>query len=224
METGKYQYCSLLFYINNIIIKLYNNILRLKQVCFSDESVFQVMSDKSQFVRRRPGEEYHPDCIIPRVKHPTSIMVWSVINFRGTGRLQIVQGTMRQDQYKKILEERLLPQLNEWFGEGEEPIFMHDGAPCHKAKTVSKFLADKNITVLDWPGNSPDMNPIENVWELMKREISKATVTTKQELIEKLIDVWHRNEHLQEVVKSCAESMPQRIAALIAAKGGHTKY
>lgn len=151
-------------------------------------------------------------------------MVWSVINFRGTGRLQIVQGTMKQDQYKKILEERLLPQLSEWFTDGEKPIFMHDGAPCHKARTITKFLAEKNITVLDWPGNSPDMNPIENVWELMKREVHKSTITTKQELIEKLIDVWHRNVHLQTVVKNCIESMPRRIASLIAAKGGHTKY
>ncbi|GIX82568.1 hypothetical protein CEXT_554171 [Caerostris extrusa] len=66
-----------------------------------------------------PGEEYHPDNIVPTVKHAPSIIVWPVINIRGTGCLQITQGTMKQDQ-KKISEERFLPQLSEWLGGGEE--------------------------------------------------------------------------------------------------------
>lgn len=152
------------------------------------------------FVRRKPGEKYKPDCIIPTVKHPPSIMVWSVISGKGTGRLYIVEKTMRQDQYKKVLETRLIPQLKEWFSNEEEPIFMHDGAPCHKAKSITKFLKQENIKVLDWPGNSPDMNPIENVWELLKREISKSTITTKRELIEKLIYEWNYNPQLQETI------------------------
>ncbi|GIY85613.1 uncharacterized protein CDAR_205471 [Caerostris darwini] len=131
---------------------------------------------------------------------------------------------MIHDQYKNILEDRLLSQLSEWNGKAEELILMHDGTPCNKAKTIGKFLANKNINLFDWSGNSPDMNPIESVWELLKREISKAAKTTKQEFIEKKTDVWHRNEHLQEVVKSCSDRMSQRIAVLMKAKGCHIKY
>ncbi|GFV89117.1 putative transposase like protein [Trichonephila clavipes] len=56
---------------------------------------------------------------------------------------------------------------------------MQDGVPCHTARSIKAFLAEQNIPLLDWPGNSPDMNPIENVWELMKRELAKDVITNK---------------------------------------------
>ena len=50
-------------------------------------------------------------------------------------------------------------------------IFMQDGAPCHKAKTVMKWLADHNVSVMDWVGQSCDSNPIENLWTFLKKII-----------------------------------------------------
>ncbi|KAJ4446788.1 hypothetical protein ANN_13486 [Periplaneta americana] len=159
---------------------------KVHHVCFSDESTIQILADKSVFVRRRKIEKYYNDCIMKTVKHPLSLMVWSVIN--GHGRLYFVQGMMRQYQYIKVLKERLLPQVREWFPDGYF-VFMHDSAPCHKANKVTKFLSDNNIKVLDWPGNSPDLNPIENTRELMKRQIHSEIIKNKQSLIEKLINV-----------------------------------
>jgi len=125
-------------------------------------------------------------------------MVWSVISGQGMGRLYVVNGTMRQDQYKKVLETRLLPQIQEWFG-NDRKVFMQDGAPCHTAKSIKKFLEDQEIPVLSWPGNSPDMNPIENVWECLKRELGKENITNKTQLIERIIFHWNHNENLKQV-------------------------
>ncbi|GFW50892.1 uncharacterized protein TNCV_3591741 [Trichonephila clavipes] len=117
-----------------------------RSVCFSDESTFEILQNKAQFVRRRRGEKFHSDCIVQTVKHPTKIMIWSVISCKGTGRLVVVKGMM---QYKDVLQNRLIPQLEEWFPNGESYIFMQDGAPCHTARSIKAFLAEQNILLLD---------------------------------------------------------------------------
>ncbi|GFV91215.1 putative transposase like protein [Trichonephila clavipes] len=101
---------------------------------------------------------------------------------------------------------------------------MQNEAPCHTARSIKAFLSEQNIPLLDWPGNSPDMNPIENVWELMKREVAKDVITNKMLLLERIIHVSNHHPQMQETVQSCIDSMPCRIEALIAAKGGSTKY
>ena len=101
---------------------------------------------------------------------------------------------------------------------------MQDGTPCHTALSVKAFLHEQNIALLSWPGNSPDTNPIENEWELVKREMAKDIITSRQQLIEKLIEVWNHNSKLQETVQECINSMPRHIKGLIDAKSGTTKY
>ncbi|GFU94301.1 transposable element Tcb2 transposase [Trichonephila clavipes] len=123
-----------------------------------------------------------------------------------------------------VLQNRLILQLEEWFPNEKPYIFMQDGAPCHTARSIKTFLAEQNIPLLDWPGNSPDMNPIENIWELMKREVPKDVITNKTQLLERIIHMWNHHPQMQKRVQSCIDSMPRRNEALIAAKGGSTKY
>ncbi|GFX17526.1 uncharacterized protein TNCV_3411261 [Trichonephila clavipes] len=89
------------------------------EVCFSDESPFEIWQNKAQFVCRRRGEKFHSECVVQTVKHPTKIMIWSVISGKGTGRLFVVKGMMREDHYKHVLQNRLIPPLEEWFPNGE---------------------------------------------------------------------------------------------------------
>ncbi|GFV71973.1 uncharacterized protein TNCV_2459061 [Trichonephila clavipes] len=116
---------------------------------------------------------------------------------------------MRQDQYKDILQNSLILQLEERFPNGEPYIFMQDRALCHTARSIKAFLAEQNIPLLDWPGNSPDMNPIEKVWELMKREVVKDVIANKTQLLERIILMWKYHPQMQETVQSCIDSMPR---------------
>ena len=192
------------------------------------------MMDKTAFVRRRTNEKFHPNCIVETVKHPASVMIWSVICGQGAGRLYKVVGTMRQNQYKEVLENQLLPQMADWSKNVKKIqkksknvknlIFMQDGATCHTAKSVMAFLKQKIVDVLPWPGNSPDLNPIENIREIVKRDVGKKILTNKQDLMEYIIRIWHNNPELTETIKSSIASLPRPIEAVIANKGGFTKY
>jgi len=192
-------------------------------VCFSDESTLEILDDNCRYVRRRPGEEYLPQCLVQKVKHPTKVMVWSVISFKGPGRLYVVDGMMNAEQYKNVLETRLIPQLEDWFPDGN-CVYMQDGAPCHTANVIKDFFDDIGMEVLPWPGNSPDMNPIEGIWYNLKDRVNEVTTTNKRDLIERIINVWFHNPDIAQLIAKYYASMPNRIAALIKAKGGATKY
>ena len=100
---------------------------------------------------------------------------------------------------------------------------MQDGAPCHRSKVAKNFLNDNNIQLFEWPGNSPDLNPIENLWTLMKNKVSEKQPTSGAELVKVIKEAWVK-EISKEYCQSLIDSMPRRIEGVIKNKGGHTKY
>ena len=97
-------------------------------------------------------------------------------------------------------------------------IFIQDGAPCHTAKSIKTFLASENVSLLDWPGNSPDTNPVKNLWELAKPKVSADIIMSKQKLTERLIEVWCRDPDVKALTSLGISSMPRRIKTLLKSK------
>ncbi|KAF2366161.1 Lethal giant larvaeue 2 [Trinorchestia longiramus] len=91
-------------------------------------------------------------------------------------------------------------------------IFMHDGGPCYRARIVSSYLAEKNIQVVEWPGNSPDLNPIENMWSVMKNKASEKQPLSLKVLEIEIKVVWTQ-EFSNEYCQGLIASMPRRIQA-----------
>jgi len=100
--------------------------------------------------------------------------------------------------------------------------FQQDNAqPCHKSKTTIRWMAKNGIKLLDWPAQSPDLNPIEHLWSILKTKIRQHNITLKEHLKLVLKEEWDMisPEECRKLV-----TMPKRIAAVIQAKGGVTKH
>ena len=106
--------------------------------------------------------------------------------------------------------------------------FMQDGAGPHASKKTFRFLQRNRIQLQPWPGNSPDLNPIENAWHLLKARLRKRfrdprkRPHTEAEWIKAAQEEWEQIP--QEVLNRLVDSVPRRFAACIKARGGHTKY
>ena len=194
-----------------------------KKVLFSDESHFMVQGQQSRFVRRSKGEEIRSCHINQGVKHPLKKMFWGSFSFKGIGSLFPVQGMMNADKYIKVIQRKVVKDMERAFPNGGG-IFQQDLAPCHTAKKVKKFFEENHIKVLDWPGNSPDLNPIENLWSIVKNRLLKRDCTTQMKLINAIIDVWYHDQKITQNCEKLVESMPKRVKKLITNRGGHISY
>lgn len=197
-----------------------------KTVIFSDESPFNIFGNRGALkVRRSVGERYKPECVLSSVKHPLTVNVWGCFSLNGTGRLEVLEVGERMNAawYQKVLENRMLPQALQWYPNGTFK-FQDDGAPCHRAKTILKWHRDHHVDIFDdWPPQSPDINPIENLWGIIGQSVSKSKPTTRPQLIAAIIKAWFR-EIDQSMLENLISSMPSRLKAIIKNKGFHSKY
>jgi len=191
------------------------------RVLFSDESHFFVQGFNPKFVRCSPKEKLKEDHFVQTVKHPEKKMFWGCFSINGPGTLIPVEGMMNSKTYLPIIERRVSRELATLH---PDAIFQQDSAPCHKAKIVTNCFKKLKIRVLDWPGNSPDLNPIENLWSIVKSRLRKLDCTTKTKLIQSIIHVWFHDEEIKKICKNLVLSMKQRVNLLLKTKGGHIKY
>ena len=126
-----------------------------------------------------------------------------------------------QPVYQDILEHFMLSSADNLYGDADF-IFQQDLAPAHTAKTTKTWFNYHGITVLDWPANSPDLNPIENLWGIAKRTKRDMRPTNAKELKAAIEASW--SSITPQQCHRLIASMPRRIKAVIHAKGAPTKY
>jgi transposase len=154
-----------------------------------------------------------------------SVMFWGCFSILGTGPLIALEGTQNQHTYVKLLKDYLIPEIYTAKHDfGIEMTFMHDNAPCHKTNLVTRYLKRKKVTTLDWPPQSPDLNPIENLWAIIKKRRQKkyGFPQSKEDLIEQVFKIW---EDLDEnLLQKLGKSMEKRLNEVLRLSGRSTKY
>jgi len=191
-------------------------------VIWTDESKFNLYgSDGIQYIRRPIAKRFDPQYMKPTVKHGGgNVMVWGAFSFRGIGPIHYVESIMTGESYKDILNNVFLPWARQTHGRSF--ILQQDNDPKHTSGVVKAYVSNKRWNVLKWPSHSPDLNPIEHLWEVLQRRCAHKHVTCKGQKFQILKQEWSKID--MHVAQTLIESMPARCAAVIKSKGYPTKY
>ena len=197
-----------------------------KRVVWSDETkINRYGSDGQHYVWGRKGESVGDRGIKETVKFGGgNIMVWGCMGWEGVGNLVEVEGRMNGEQYVDILDGNLLESMENLLLDPEIAIFQQDNDPKHTSKVAGKWFDDHRINCMDWPAQSPDLNPIEHLWTTLKRKLNEYDNPPSGvwELWDRVVEKW--GEITEEDCQRLIRSMPRRLKAVVSAHGGHTKY
>lgn len=196
-----------------------------KGVKFSDEKLFSSENFcRRPLVTRKSSKGLDPSCVSRHAKWGIQIHVWGLIGWDGVGPLRIIEGTLTSAKYVDdiIFDISANLVLNQG-GRQVRAIFQQDLAPAHSALHTRQFLQSQGVTQLDWPGNSPDLNPIEHVWAHVSRRVrARGRPRNKAELVEWVSAEWDVTP--LDFVRGLIRSMNRRLLAVIAQNGDYTHY
>jgi hypothetical protein len=199
-----------------------------RRVIFSDETcIYRLGTSPSCHVWCRSEDDFAAWRVAPTVKFGGgAIMIWAAISVHGLSDLVAIEGNLNAAGYLAILQQCLLPLVHRHFPDGTA-IFMQDNAPCHTAGDTMEWIREQFFWHMVWPANSPDLNPIENVWALFKRAVARQPIPANKDALWINIqraaqEFWGAEREAQ--IAHWIDTMPARLEAVIQANGGVTRY
>ena len=180
------------------------------------------LADGRTRVYRRPGERYNDGCVMEVNRFQRGVMVWGAITANEKLELVTIHGNMNARRYiDDVLDNVVVPYIQRVPG---PRIFQHDNARPHVARITREYLQAHNVNTLNWPALSPDLSPIEHIWDELGRRVRQRPV--QAQTLQKLEDALHEEWRALpiEAVRTAIHSMRRRCHTVIANRGRHTHY
>lgn len=194
-----------------------------ESIIFSDETKINLFgSDGRAKVWRKKNAAFDIKNLCSTVRHGGgNVLLWGCMSAGGIGNLHFINGIMDQHVYLNILRDNLRESAQK-LGLEARYIFQQDNDPKHTANLVREWMIHNVRQQLHTPPQSPDINPIEHLWEELKRRVRKHNASSKEELKNRILHEWENIP--AEVTRKLVSSMTRRLQAIIKANGGPTKY
>ena len=191
------------------------------KVIFLDEAWITLSSNCGKKYIWRRKNEHIDKSYVSKKRFDVKFMVCGYFSTSGPGALKRIAESgsgvekYNSKKHRETLKHHVVPFMK------PDQILQQDNAPCHQG-AAKTYLANKKVKTFIWPPNSPDLNPIENLWSIVKRRLEKMKSTTLEELWKNVQTVWKNLEI--SLLENLVKSMSNRIKLVLKHKGNMTKY
>lgn len=190
-------------------------------VIFSDETHIEVFGRDRVWVQRPTGTAYEPEYISQHMPHSERVSLWGCFCARGIGQAEIFVGKFDAEKYVDILQHNLIQTALHFYPSGPW-WFQQDNAPQHKANVSKAWFHNHGVSLIDFPPYSPDLNPIENLWNIIKQRVERRLVHTVDEVERVLKEEWEAVN--TELLAQLVATMPARCQEVHNNRGHKAHY
>ena len=191
-----------------------------KRIIWTDEAHFELFNRKNRtLVRRTRSKSEKPFSFAPRMqKGGGSISLWGCMTSEGIGDVVFYDGRVNRQTYIHVIGDTLIRFIKRRFNANDNFMLMQDNAPPHTCHYAMKFFKANDILVMFWPSTLPDLNPIENIWDIIDDRLKTMRPRNLKELQSMIQQIW--DNITEETCKKLVDSMPRRLKSCQRVKGG----
>jgi transposase len=179
----------------------------LDRIVFTDECILRA-EDTKLYTLRRPGHAVDP---IRAPKYSAKVHVWGAIG-KGVKELIFINGNIDSEKYVDDVLKVFISEVNP-----TGKVLMQDGAPAHRSRYTTEFIRSQGLEILPWAAYSPDWNPIENLWSILKRRMNSSCEDKVEELMEIVEDAW--DSIPESTINNLVNSFPGRLERTVEVGG-----